>query len=407
MSGQGIATREEVRQAAVRLRAWLERERFVGWDPHDALNSRVVNRLSFGRHRLKQAWVQALKSSPLNLRPLLRVAKGSNPKGMGLLLATYWRLARTAAGRDPAALAQVTYLARWLLEHAERGWSGPAWGYNFDWPNRAFYAPAGTPTIVNTAFVGLALLDLASTPEWEREAVGEGAALAAARWACRFVTDDLHVERPGNDEIWFSYTPGDRRLVHNANVLGATLLAATARRTGESTLMDLALRAARFTARRQRPAGEWPYGEGASDRWVDSFHTGYVLESLDAIQRLAGTREFEGAIERGYRFWKARLFLADGTPKYYAERTYPLDAHVAAEAILTFLTFSGRDAEALDRAWHLAGWLVGHFQDRAGYFHYQQRRAYRIRIPYIRWVQAWVFRSLAELDYHAHAATTS
>lgn len=392
------ATRSEVSAAIQRQRAWLERQQFEGWDPHDALNSRLIQRLAFGRHRLGQFWVQAMKASPVNLRRVLGVRKGRNPKGMGLLLASYWRLATRGHHPDPDAERQVGEIAAWLLSNASTGVSGCAWGYNFDWPNRAFFAPAGTPTVVNTAFVGLALLDLASTPSLERP-IGVGAALRAARSACDFILRDLHVSRPRADELCFSYTPLDDRLVHNANVLGGLLLASTAARTGERLLMEDALKAARFTARRQREHGEWRYGESANDAWVDSFHTGYVLVALKGIQALAQTDEFSAAIERGYRYWKRTMFLPDGTPKYSATRVYPIDAHVVAQAILTFDAFAEWDAEAKVRAWGLADRLIERFQDKAGFFHYQLRRGYRVRIPYMRWVQAWTLRSLVELQF--------
>jgi hypothetical protein len=383
--------------AVSRLRGWLEEQQFEGWDPHDALNSPLVRRLGFGRHRLQQAWVLAVKASPFNPRRLLGVKKGRNPKGMGLLLASYWRLAARGAQPDPEAERRVGEIAEWLLSAASPGYHGCAWGYNFDWPNRAFFAPAGTPTIVNTAFIGLAFLDLASTPRLETR-IGGGAALRAARSACDFVLNDLHVVRPGPGETCFSYTPLDDRPVHNASLLGGLLLAATAERTGESHLMDRALEAARFTARRQRREGQWPYGERPNDAWVDSFHTGYVLVALQRIQRAAGTQEFAPVIERGYDYWKRAMFAADGTPKYSAGRSYPVDAHVVAQAILTFDAFRRVDAEAGGRALGLAEWLVSTFQDRAGYFYYQRRRGYTVRIPFIRWVQAWVLRSLVELQ---------
>ena len=34
-----------------------------------------------------------------------------------------------------------------------------AWGYNFDWQSRNFFAPRGTPTIVPTAFAARALIE--------------------------------------------------------------------------------------------------------------------------------------------------------------------------------------------------------------------------------------------------------
>jgi len=164
------------------------------------------------------------------------------------------------------------------------------------------------------------------------------------------------------------------------------------------------LAAARFTARRQLADGSWPYGEAANDRWVDNFHTAFVLVALKRTGECLQTDEFDECILRGYRFWKERMFLADGTPKYYPESTFPIDVHSVAQAILTFLEFRNEDGEALDHAMRVAQWGIESFQDPRGYFYYQIRRRYSIRIPYMRWGQAWMQRALTELVQVNHDA---
>jgi hypothetical protein len=389
----------DLNTALARLDAWIEREEFRGWDPFDALNSPLLKRLTFGNRRLGQVWVQLLKHSPLNVRPLLGVPKGYNPKGMGLFLATYWRKYRLSG--DPAHLARARFFADWLQAHATPGYHGACWGYNFDWPNRGFFAPAGTPTIVGTSFIALAFLDLTGPGAGRVVPGGEGevvpGALDVARSACEFLLHDLNQLRPAPGELCFSYTPLDRRWVHNAGLLGACVLGEVAARTGETRLAEHALAAARYTARRQRADGAWLYGEGASDGWIDNFHTAFVLVALQRLAACLMNDEFGVTIEKGYRYWKESFFLLDGTPKYYAGEVYPIDAHAVAQAVLTFLAFAPNDPEARAAAERVAQWGIAHMQDRAGYFHYQIHRRYRIRIPYMRWSQAWMQRALTEL----------
>lgn len=398
------------------LDSWIEGQGFRGWDPHDALNSPLVRRLTLQNRFAGIFWLQLLKRSPLNLRGLLAIPKGYNPKGMGLFLASYVRKYRIT--HDRRHREHVAFFARWLLENAASGYSGMSWGYNFDWPNRAFFAPAGTPTVVNTAFIALAFLDLhlllGNELEWpsiagesdmsEREAHVERrltglSPLDVARRACDFVLRDLKVLSPTVDELCFSYTPLDRRPVHNASMMGAWLLASVFRQTGEPHLRTAALAATRFTARRQLPNGAWPYGEAVRDRWVDNFHTGFVLVALKRVGGYLQTDEFDRYVLQGYRFWKERMFLADGTPKYYPDSVYPIDAHSVAQAILTFLEFWQEDSEAVEHAMRVAQWGIENLQDPSGYFYYRICRGYTIRIPYIRWSQAWMQRALTALVY--------
>jgi hypothetical protein len=406
--GRVASNVEHVSTAIGRLDGWIEKEAFKGWGVYDALNSPLLKALTFGSRLLGIGWVQLLKQSPINLRSLLGVSKGYNPKGMGLFLASYVRKHQIAG--DERHIDRIEFFTRWLKDNVSPGYSGACWGYNFDWPNRGFFAPAGTPTVVNTAFIGLAFLDghrvidLGAQPTGE-EALSDSAPatgyLSTARSACGFLLDDVNQTRPKPDELCFSYTPLDRRYIHNANLLGAWLLAEVCVETGEPVLAEHALAAARYTARRQRQDGAWLYGEGKRDQWVDSFHTGFVLAALKHVAACLKTKEFDDAIARGYRFWKGRMFLPDGTPKYYPESTYPIDVHSVAQAILAFLEFTDRDPEAEEWAWRVALWGVDHMQDSEGYFHYQIKRYYRIRIPYMRWSQAWMQRALTELLWHA------
>jgi hypothetical protein len=391
-----------IKTALAKLDEWIEAEGFCGWDPHDALNSPLL-RWARKRRLLGIAAVQLLRRSPVNLRPLVGIRKGFNPKAMGLFVATYAQ--RFMATKLHEHLERTHYFFTWLVEHASPGYAGPCWGYNFDWPNRDFLAPAGTPTVVNTAFIGLSILSAETTlgtlgvgfgsngDEQRPTATG----LEIARGACEFVLRNLQIFPSAEDEQCFSYTPLDRRFIHNANVLGAWLLAAVYAHTQEEHLAKTAMRAARFTARRQLSDGSWSYGITPRNSWVDNFHTGYVLVGLRRVAAYLHTGELDSAIQTGYQFWKTRLFESNCIPKYYPDRVYPVDIHSVAQAILTFLEFSDVDPDAMERAWEVALWAIRNMQDEKGFFHYQLRQSYRIRIPYMRWSQAWMQRALTAL----------
>src|SRR6476619_7566287 len=70
-----------------RLEAHLVAERFRGYDPYDALMSPLFRLPVFRSSRvIRIAGEQALKRSPINLRPLLRIPKGYNPVTLALVL---------------------------------------------------------------------------------------------------------------------------------------------------------------------------------------------------------------------------------------------------------------------------------------------------------------------------------
>ncbi|MFH1862327.1 MAG: hypothetical protein ABH878_05890, partial [bacterium] len=63
-------------------------------------------------------------------------------------------------------------------------------------------------------------------------------------------------------------------------------------------------------------------------------------------------------------------------------------------------------ATYLSFAHTIACWGIRNFQHDSGYFYFQKRRYWWNRIPYIRWVQAWMFLALNRL-IAAHKKNTT
>src|ERR687896_345301 len=121
------------------LFAWCREHDFAGHDPFDALNSRLFQATPLAQSRnARFIWTQLVKRSPLDMRPLVRVPAERNPKGIALFalaqLANHRRL-RTEESRE-----QARELLTALLSMKLDGYSGAAWGYNFDWQSRNFFA---------------------------------------------------------------------------------------------------------------------------------------------------------------------------------------------------------------------------------------------------------------------------
>ena len=398
----------ELERAYEDLRAWCRARGHAGHDPFDALNSRLFRATPLKHSRLARlAWTQAFKRSPFNLRPLALVPPGRNAKGTALFaLAALSRL--RATGRE-----EYEREARALLEdllNAREETGGAAWGYNFDWQGRAFYAPKGTPTVVPTAFAVRALVeatrDLDTPGEEGTVSGGVWPYLTAATGACRFILQELKRSDESDEEVCFSYTPLDRTRVFNASLLAGEALAAAGSVTGPKTWPDYALRSARYVVRRQRGDGSWAYGADSYQSWADNFHTAFVLTSLvrilrDCAPQLAAdeaTRaEIEGAVARGYRFWREGFFLADGWPKYYHRTAHPADAHSAGAALVALAELRDREPDAAELARRVASWALRELRDPRGFFYYQKRRLRTVRTPYMRWSQAWMAYGMARI----------
>jgi hypothetical protein len=132
-------------------------------------------------------------------------------------------------------------------------------------------------------------------------------------------------------------------------------------------------------------------------RWIDSFHTGYNLVALLEYQAYSGDDSVGNTIRSGYEFYKRSFFRPDGTPRYFHDRTYPVDIHACAQAILTFCAFVSIDEAALGTAVKIARWTLAHLRNDDGSFGYQLHRFRLDRTPYLRWGQAWMLHALTRL----------
>lgn len=377
----------EPREAALRLLAWLEARDWRGHDPFDLLLSPLAAPLRPFRWP-SVAWVQLGRRSPWDVRPLLAVPPHENPKALALGVMGCLSLARgEAAGR---------LAARLLAAEAPGG----GWGYPFPWANRHFRVPAGTPSGVVTSFVTHALLAAAGRADPAGDGapscvlpdgVGPGDLRAAVVRGAAFLADNLRrVATPHGPLL--SYTPLDERGVHNASVLAAVVLArGSALPGGEPAWADLARAAARATLGAQRADGSWPYGTSRRDAFVDGYHTGYVLSALGEMDARLGLDGAQEARTRGVAYWR-RAFLSGPAVGPSPGRPHPVDLHAVAQGILTLL-----EEDDADEARRLAGWALAHARLPDGAFAFTWTPGRVNRIPYLRWVQAWMFRALAAL----------
>ena len=366
-------------------------DEFAGWDPFDGLESRIFRATPL-RHLApaRVAWLQLVKRAPWNLRSVLSVPKGQNSKGLALFALAELSRYRATGGAEHQR--QAIDILKLLGTLAIKTSIGLAFGYNFDWQSRAFFAPKGTPTIVPTAFAARAFI------ENFRETTDESD-LEIPRKVCRFIVSDLKRPHETDSEVCFSYTPGDRSLIYNASLLAAETLAEVGEIDNNIEYLTLAEKAARYVIGMQGERGEWAYGPKLRHAWIDNFHTAFILSSLKRIgDRCPSIRdEADAAITKGLDFWLDNFFTDEAAPKYFDTHTYPIDIHSAAAAIVTLCDLSRTDVRALTLAESVAEWTAREMWNDDGTFAYQKTRSSLVRTPFIRWGQAWMAYAIARL----------
>jgi hypothetical protein len=378
------------------LFAYCEAENFAGYDPFDGLNSRLFQSSPLKYSRFARlAFLQMVKRSAKNLRPALKIEKGVNAKGIALFASAELSRFRATGSSIHAEnakklLEKLLTLKISIQNPKSKIQNRTAFGYNFDWQSRAFFAPEGTPTIVPTAFAAAAFLE-------GFELFGDEIYLETVKEICAFITEDLNRIGESDEEVCFSYTPIDKNVIFNASLLAGEVLAKTGVILGEESYLKLAERAANFVIARQNENGAWAYGAKSKYAWVDNFHTAYVLLSLFRLQKLIPDFRCDETIKKGLDYWLENFFLSNGTPKYYDQETFPVDIHSASAAIAALAELNAFDGRCLPQAEKVARWTIENMRDRDGFFYYQKRKDTIVKTSFIRWSNAWTAYALARL----------
>jgi hypothetical protein len=349
------------------LEKYCNKEDYKGWDPYDGLSSKVFNFLPvLDKNRLgKLLWIQLMKKLPVNLRPILLVEKGYNPKGLSLFISGYCKISQIENKRSES-MKQIDHLCKKVLSLKTEGFSGNCWGYNFDWQSRAFFQKKYTPTIVVTSFVANSLLDAFEVTRNEEY-------LHSAISSKDFLLNDLKRTYNDKNNFAFSYSPYDTTSVFNASLLGARLLSRIYTYTKEEALISTAKKAVAFCCDYQNKDGSWYYSNLPFHHWIDNFHTGFNLECI----------------------YEYGLFSKDSTfENNYNNSLYPIDIHASSQFFVT-LSKTNLFHQYRKKIDEVAKWTINNMQSTKGYFYFQKRKCYTNKIPYMRWSQGWIFYGLS------------
>ena len=382
---QARAMRDKVRRSIDAVTRWLEEHHYKAYDPGDG-NTSFLRLFTFKSVFLERLLTAAVLRSPFNIRPWIGIKPHSSTKGMGYIA---WGCvlmnARTSENRfrdDAIACLE------WLMHNRAPGWPHYCWGNHFAFVTRNGRLPALEPTIVWSSLIGLAFL---KAYEVLRDARYLEVASSVGDWVQSLPREQT------NSGTCLSYVPFRQSSIHNANMLGAGLLASVAKYTNNATARETARAAITYSCTRQLPDGAWYYGEAPKNRWIDNFHTGYNLDSLKRYVECTGDRTFDDNLRRGLDYFKSHFVEPDGRPKYFHDQTYPIDIQCASQAIDTLALFSDFDRESLDLACSVAKWTITNMQDADGHFYYRDLGWKKVKTPMLHWGQGTMFKALAHL----------
>jgi hypothetical protein len=376
---------ERLEHSVTRAIDWVRAHKYCAYEPADG-NASLLFPLTFGKVLPMRVLQQVVLRSPINIRPLLGIRPHESSIGRGYLAWAYVLLSRQ--GIDSARVREEAVAClRWLMANNADGYDRLCWGDPYEYATRSGRRRRSEPLLIWSALIGQAFLDAFDTlgDETFRRAAGR-----VGDWMMR-----LPVERTDRG-CCLSYVPSRQSSIHNSNAMGAAFLARLGA-AGVDRARALASDVMLYTCARQRSDGSWWYAEDPKYRWIDNFHTGYILSAIKVYRAAAGDQSFDEHMVRGTEYFLTHFFESDGRPKYFHDRTYPIDIQCAAQAIDTLASLADFDSRCLPQAIKVAEWTLARMQADDGHFVYRDLGWRLVSTPMLHWGQGTMIKALAVL----------
>jgi hypothetical protein len=377
----------DILDSILKLEKFILSENYKGYDPYDSLMSPLFKLPFFRSNKLLRfGFQQVYRRIPFNTRGILGIKKGINPVTLGLCIQGFSYLAFIIPEKREFYTSEIDKLLIKLFTLKSKGYSGMCWGYDFDWEARYTQIPAYCPTIVATGIITNSLFV-------NYKLLGNVKSLDLCKDAVNFVLKDLNKSFSG-ETFCYSYSPYDKQKVFNATMKGARLLSQVYSVTKDDNLYNEAKKTIAYVMNNQKENGSWSYAKDDARKWVDNFHTGYVIECLFEYCNLIDSDVYRKNLDVAVDFYKKNFLCENGIPKYYSNSVFPIDSTSAAQTIITL-----SKVECIESAKKVIDWFVSNMQSKKGNFYFQRRKLITNKISYIRWSDAWMLVALSYFLY--------
>jgi len=360
---------------------------FKGYDPYDALNTswKIFKRGKW----MPVLLIQAMKRNPINLRKILGIQPGHNPKALGLLLESCVLMEKQNPGKYSNEIDRLIQL---LHETKTPGFSGTCWGYNFDWASPVKVLPKGSPTAVVTGFIAKGLYELIQLNGHPQ-----------AEIMFRDIAPFMRIDLPRfSDEsgMCISYSTVKKDCCFNASLLAAGYFARFWHFTKEDQHKETTMALIDFVVSRQKPDGSWAYSidlQTGKERVQTDFHQGFILDSISEAMTFLDEQpaHWVKAADKGASFYFNAQFSASGRSYFRLPRKYPTDIHHQAQGIITATRVEHWFPQYMPNTEKMVEWALTNMYAGNGRFYYRIFPGFSDKTNYLRWGQAWMVLALA------------
>jgi len=371
---------------------WVKKEKYFGWDPYDALNSHLT--VGFNNLYLKLFLIQLNKYSILNFRPLLKVEKGIDLKGVALFALAYSKLYKktldASYGKELEECLNLIKKRSLKNKYKHDCWASHYFPYISTSRNEL---QIESPDIIGTSRAIIALVEGYKISKYR---IFKDAAIDASN----LLLDKFLKKDKEGGFLKYSLTERNNKKILNASAQGLEAFSKLLEIYDDDVFRYVCHDISRFLISKQRDDGSWVYSisENGKARLQYDFHQGYMIDGLlSYLPYSQNKNQLLYYINKAASFYRSKLFTESGLSYYRFPLRYPVDIHNQAQGIITFSKLGFLDCEYLLFANKIALWTVFQMQDESGYFYHQKWPIITNKIPYMRWSQAWMILALATL----------
>jgi hypothetical protein len=359
---------------------YIEEREYKSYDVFDALNSTPLNHLLKNNIFLRRVAIQVNARMPFNVRPMLGIKKMIHTKTISDLLSIYTMMYKRT--NDDLYKAKAIKMFDMLWERRIIIEKGFGWGLNFPYATRFTNADEQTPNLYNTINATHSIIDFYETFHTiDLNPIIDGVLF--------FILEYLGVVKENETTSWLRYYPKQTGMpTPNVNATSASLFVrinSLIKNRVDSSLIQKLLN---FVKTSQNKDGSWFYTTTDNGKWIDGFHTGFILESLAHIKFIDTSYDVEEMLEKGTEFFLSHLIDSNNTPKYFHTSTYPIESQNCAQCIQTLAKLIIYDNQNLEKKLKDTISVVNEkLYDKKGYFYHKRGKYISSKHYYARWSQ--------------------
>lgn len=350
--------------------------KLASYDPYDALTNPLLNKLSSKYDLVRRVMIQLNAKSPFNFR-WIGMKKMAHTKTLSDLLWYY------SMSNEKNKIEHIQTYFDLLLERKNK--TGYGWGLNFPYTSRFINADSEMPNLYNTVNSGIAICHAI-------EFLNQNSRYRAVE-AIKGILEFLDSEFGFIDEAdrgWYLYYPGQKHPTYNVNALTIYFMS----HAKNLNLPEIEIDSDRMTKilnlliKEQNDDGSWYYARSEKGKWIDGFHTAFVLESLTyTFHNGIMTAGLKECIDKAWNFYLTAMITKDGFPRLFVESgKYPVESQNCAQSIQTVacvcLWLKKDENELLNK---IVKNTIDNLYCDKGYFYHKKTKFWNYKTSYSRW----------------------